>query len=340
MSGTKNFDVWHNHIYYDLALGATLDVSQPDLLIQEMPGFPASGIGVVSHLGPEAASLPAGTPVAQVIVHFMDGSSLGMVLEVGEETAVGADEARPAWQNDLPTVRWPYDAPGQDIIAELDFPPEVLSGRRLSDRRLASVQFQLMREDVSLFVRGMAVYDRASGAHATPLVTRWPWRRIHSGDVKIYRNDGVFPRIFAVSQVQMVRTQDEALALMKSEAFDPRQMAVVDVPAEIPAALHPARVEVLSREPGRVQLRYWAEGDAFLVMADAWHPGWRAMLDPEAQPRLLSLLPADLFLRGVVVPAGEHTLLLTFEPRSLKMGASLSLLALASLVGLLFWREG
>ena len=335
----KNFDVWHDDIYYDLAFGETLDATHPDLLIHDMPGFPASGVGVVSHLGRKAAGLPAGTPVAQVIVHFVDGSSLGMSVEAGKETAVGEDAARPASQKDLPAVRWPYDVAGQDVIAELDFPPEVLSGKPLADRRLESVQIELMRENVSLFVRGMAVYDRASGAHATPLVTRWPWRRIHSGDVKIYRNDGVFPRAFAVEAVKAVGSQDEALAFMQSDAFDPWRMAVVDVPAEVPAPLAPAQVEVVSHDPGRVRLRYRAEGDAFLVLADAWHPGWRATLDPERHPQPLELLPADLFLCGVAVPAGEHELLLVFAPRSLKAGAVISLLALAGLAALALWRS-
>ena len=334
----KNFDVWHNDIYYDLAFGETLDAAQPDLLITRMPRFPASGLGVVSHLGPEAGSLPPGTPVAQVTARFFDGSEVKLDLRVGIETAVGEDAARPDAQSALPAVRWPYHAPGQDVIAELDFPADSLP-ERLADRRLQSVQFQLLRGDVSLFLRGMAVYDRASAAHATPIVTRDPWRRIHSGDVKVYRNDGVFPRAFSVERIEQKGSLDEALAFMQSDAFDPRRIAVLDTAPSIPTSLSPALVDVLEHAPGRVRLRYRAEEDAFLVIADAWHPGWRAVLDPGERAQELSLVPADLFLRGVSVPAGEHILLLTFEPRSLKLGMFITLMALVGLVALMWYRR-
>ncbi len=334
----KNFDVWHHDIYYDLAFGETLDAAHPDLTIARMPVFPASGVGVISHLGPEAASLPPGEPVARVTARFFDGSEAVMFLRAGVETGVGEDAARPEAQDALPAVRWPYHEPGQDFIAELDFPADSLPAR-LSDRRLQSVRFELLRRDVNLFVRGMAVYDRASAAHATPIVTRAPWRRIHSGDVKVYRNDGVYPRAFAVAEIRRTGSLDEALAVMQAPDFAPRRTAVLDIPSQAPVAPAPAQVQLLSHEPGRIRLRYQTEGDAFLVISDAWHPGWRAVLDPSGPAQTLEILPTDLFLRGVAVPAGEHELLLAFEPRSLKLGAIVSLVALAGLLGLALLRK-
>ncbi|HEY80553.1 MAG TPA: hypothetical protein G4O05_05680 [Caldilineae bacterium] len=329
----KNFDVWHHDIYYDLAFGELLDAAHPRLTLTQMPRFPASGVGVVSHLGPEAASLPPKTPVARVIARFADGSETALVMRAGVETAVGEDDARPPAQHDLPAVRWPYHAAGQDVIAELDFPAERLPSR-LSDRRLTLVRFELLREDVSLFVRGMAVYDRASAAHATPIVARAAWRRVHSGDVKIYRNDGALPRAFAVERVIQVDSLDAARDVMQAEDFDPRRVAVIDSPAQIPVALAPAQADVLSHEPGRVRLRYRSAGDAFLILADAWHPGWQAILDPDSAAQSLDILPANLFLRGVLAPAGEHELLYIFEPRSLQLGGVISLITLAGLAAL------
>jgi uncharacterized membrane protein YfhO len=87
-------------------------------------------------------------------------------------------------------------------------------------------------------------------------------------------------------------------------------------------------------EPGRLRFRVRAEGDAFLVIADAWHPGWRAVRDPDGVAAPLPLYPADLFVRGVVVPAGEYDVELRFEPASLRWGAWISLLGLAALAWL------
>ena len=335
----KNFDVWHDDIYYDLAFGETLDASRPRLTIRNTPGFPASGVGVVSHLGPEAAALPQGEPVAAATITFYDNSTVTLPLRSGVETAVGEDASRPISQTDLPAVRWPYDAPGQDAIAKLDIPAAALPAR-LSDRRIKQIDFHLLRDDVSLFIRGMAVYDEASGSHATPIVTREPWQRIHSGDVKIYRNGAALPRVFAVEGMQIVPDLDAAVAAMQAPDFDPARVAVVEennAPlASRDAPLSSPRLQILERQPERLRVHYQADAEALLVIADAWHPGWRAILDPDAEKaRDLPLFPADIFLRGVVLPAGEHDLLMLFQPRSLGLGAIISLLTLAGLA--IFW---
>ncbi len=340
----KNFDVWHDDIYYDLAFGETLDAAHPDLSVTDMPGFPASGVGVVSHLSDDAARLPRGTSIALAIVTFYDNSTVELPLRAGMETAVGEDAARPSAQDDLPAVRWPHDAPGRDIIAELDISPDHLPAR-LSDRRIQSVDFHLLRDDVSLFIRGMAVYDRASGSHATPIVTRAPWQRIHSGDVKIYRNDAALPRAFAVARVQTVANLDEAVDAMKSPGFDPASTAILEessvvlAPRGIP--LSPPRLQISERRPERLRLHYEADGAALLIISEGWHPGWRAILDPDAaDARDLPVFPADIFLRGVALPAGEHDLLMIFQPRSLRWGMIISLLALAGLAILWILPDG
>ncbi len=331
----KNFDAWHDDIYYDLAFGAWLTAAQPDLTITDAPQFPASGVGLISHLSPQAASLPQGEPVATITTTFYDNSIVTLPIRAGIETAVGADESRPPKKNDLPAVRWPYNAPGQDIIAELDIPAKALPAS-LSQRRIKTITFHLLRNDAPLFIRGIAIYDRASGSHATPIVTRDPWRRIHSGDVKIYRNDAALPRLFTVDKIHTVANLDEAVTVMQAPDFDPAHVAVLEessavlAPQGIP--LSSPRLQILERRPERLHLHYRADGDALLIVAEGWHPGWRAVLDPDADKRReLPIFPADIFLRGVSLPAGEHDLIITFQPRSLRLGALLSLLTLAGL---------
>ncbi len=330
----KNFDAWHNNIYYDLAFGETLNATNPELTITDMPIFPASGLGVVSHVGDEAAALPHGTTIGAVTVTFENGATITLPLRVGVETVVGRDEARPSQQASLPAIRWPYHQPGQDAIVELDFPTQQLP-QALPDRRLQRVQFHLLRTDVTLFVRGLAIYDRQSGAHATPIVTRAPWQRIHSGDVKIYRNHGALPRVFAVTEVLQTSSLDDAVAAMSADDFDPRRTAVLDTLAAIPPNPAPAQVSFLFQSPERSRLRYRAESEAFLVIADAWHPGWKAILDPDTEAIPLSIIPTDLFLRGMAVPPGDHEILLAFDPASFRLGGIISALSLFGLA--LLW---
>ena len=72
---------------------------------------------------------------------------------------------------------------------------------------------------------------------------------------------------------------------------------------------------------------------ALLLLSETHYPGWQATVDGQ----LASLLRADYVLRAVPVPAGEHTVELTFRPFSFTLGAIVSgitLVVVAVAIGL------
>ena len=52
----------------------------------------------------------------------------------------------------------------------------------------------------------------------------------------------------------------------------------------------------------QVVLRTSSPSDGFLVLSDAYYPGWRATVDGAETP----VYATNYLLRGVYVPAGEH----------------------------------
>jgi len=68
----------------------------------------------------------------------------------------------------------------------------------------------------------------------------------------------------------------------------------------------------------------------FLVTSDAYYPGWRASIDG----RDAWLYRADYAIRGVMVPAGEHTVRFEYRPRSFYLGAAISLISILLLIAL------
>ncbi len=122
---------------------------------------------------------------------------------------------------------------------------------------------------------------------------------------------------------------------MTADDFDPRRTAVLDTLATVPPNPAPARVSFLFQSPERSRLRYHADSEAFLVIADAWHPGWKAILDPDTEAIPLPIMPTDLFLRGLAVPPGDHEILLVFDPASFRLGGIISALSLFGLA--LLW---
>lgn len=96
---------------------------------------------------------------------------------------------------------------------------------------------------------------------------------------------------------------------------------------------------ILVYEPERVVVEVWAEEPAFLVLSDAFYPGWEAAVD--GQPA--AILRANILLRAVEVPAGGHTVEFTYRCRPLETGMRLSVAGLfalaASALALAWWRR-
>jgi hypothetical protein len=65
------------------------------------------------------------------------------------------------------------------------------------------------------------------------------------------------------------------------------------------------------------------EAPSLLVLADLFYPGWTADLD--GQPT--TIVRASLLGRGVVIPAGDHLVTFRYRPRSVVVGATISLVS-------------
>ena len=90
----------------------------------------------------------------------------------------------------------------------------------------------------------------------------------------------------------------------------------------------PGRVTWIESTPERLMLRVETTQPAVLVVRDTYFPGWQAMVDG----RPVALWRADLLFRAMPVPAGEHTVTLSYHSRAFVRGALLSGLALAALL--------
>jgi hypothetical protein len=86
--------------------------------------------------------------------------------------------------------------------------------------------------------------------------------------------------------------------------------------------------EIVGYEPERVEIATDSPRDGFLVFSDTYRPGWSALVDGVKAP----ILRAHAAFRAVRVPAGKHRVLFLYRPASLRLGAAVSLLALAVLV--------
>jgi uncharacterized membrane protein YfhO len=67
----------------------------------------------------------------------------------------------------------------------------------------------------------------------------------------------------------------------------------------------------------------------FVVLTDAFFPGWTADVDGVAAP----IVRGDCFFRAVRVAAGSHVVTFQYSPPSFRFGAIISLVAFGFAVG-------
>jgi uncharacterized membrane protein YfhO len=87
-----------------------------------------------------------------------------------------------------------------------------------------------------------------------------------------------------------------------------------------PGASGSASIETYA--PNEVAVHASAPAGGWLVLADAWHPGWRATVDGVERP----VLRADGALRAVRLAPGEHAVVFRFWPPGLSLGLVLGAL--------------
>ena len=184
------------------------------------------------------------------------------------------------------------------------------------------------------------VLDRA---RVTALLARRPLD--HPRLELVYERDGfhVYHRRGSLAPVRVVpegrATEDgaEALASLASGALDPLRVTLL-APGSAPgngsaggAGWRPGRIAAVLREGNRLEVRVEDTSGGWLVMQDAWYPGWKATVNGEDA----ELVRADHAFRAVRIPAGDSVTVRTvFEPWSHRLGLLATVLGLLGAVAL------
>ena len=84
------------------------------------------------------------------------------------------------------------------------------------------------------------------------------------------------------------------------------------------------RARIRSYEPSRVVVAARMGCAGVLILGDTHFPGWLVSVDGKPA----QLLAAYGVARGVVVPAGEHEIAFEYRPRSVQLGAAMTLAGL------------
>ena len=302
--------------------------------------------------------VPDHTPVAQIELHADGGKSFSFELRAGDHTSEWAfdraDIRRQIKHNRAPVATsYPVDDPqgkyeAHTYIAAFHLPAKtvITSGsitvaaiKNAPDLSLSVVRVTLANGDQAFPLRREWISEETSNSASTQIVaSSLRWKRIAElKDIVVFENGRALPRAWLASEARVL-PESEILNVIHSGRFsdgkvwDPRDTALLEGPigfAASSADQNPA-VQVTAYEPNRVTVRTKASQPSILILSENHFPGWRAYVDG----RFVTTLRVDYNLRGVSLSAGEHTVEFVYRPKSVLLGAAVSLL---TLVGLIVW---
>lgn len=164
------------------------------------------------------------------------------------------------------------------------------------------------------------------------VVPEWLGDPRHIGGLRRYDYVPRLPPALVVPATRRRAERDVLAALRTDSTFDPRTTALVERRCDrcpgAEGARSGGRATPTRWSAGAIDIRLAADAASFVVVSEAWFPGWSAEVDGVPA----DVLRANGVLLGVPVPAGARELELRYRPPGLGAGAAVSALALLALL--------
>ena len=149
----------------------------------------------------------------------------------------------------------------------------------------------------------------------------------------IYENLQVFPRAFMVYNSEVMPNRKAMLDKMISKQIDFSRKVLLDEAIRpevttVSGAIKKFTVRQVKYSTDQAVLEVNTENPGILVMSDLYTPDWSASIDGSE----VKLYRANYAYRAVTVPAGQHTVIFRYSPRSYKIGVIMTLCGMTALL--------
>ena len=157
------------------------------------------------------------------------------------------------------------------------------------------------------------------------------------GALALFEFTGALPRAQFFTSWIVGTNDDVALKTLADDAHDPLTTVIVSKALdEKPATNNVAtagKAEIVNYSPRRIELKVDAPTAGVLLLNDRYDKDWQVTANGQAK----EILRANFIMRGVQLPAGQHTVIFEFKPPLTGLKFGLAAIAAAAVLGALMF---
>jgi hypothetical protein len=206
-------------------------------------------------------------------------------------------------------------------LAGLIYPMPMASGLPWNPFDLQSVSDYTRALD-----RDSSAYDFLSARflivpRGMELSGKWQPRALADSTLAVYENTRAIPRAQIVFDSIIEPDRARALAMLQRGEIDLRRTVLLETGNALSNLSDASPAPIAASAPNHLVIHVQNSRAGYLVLSDAFYPGWRAWVDGVATP----VVRANYAFRAIFVPAGARDIRFEFESRAWQIGLAISL---------------
>lgn len=304
----------------------------------------ADSVEIESSLA-QSADLKNGAVVADVVLTDETGKEYRVQMLAGRDTAEWAYDRSDV----LKTIQHARPEVASSFPARSAIPIQEHTGHTFRTRiNFSNTPAPIVKLSVEpkidsglLHIASVALANGDAVIDLAPLLGRGRHALVYrSEDVAVFENPDASPRAFVTHNVKQV-SDAEAFAQLHSPLPN-AEIYIADGPefdSDMGEGLD-EHADIILYEPERVVIDTKLSADGYLVLTDAWDPGWTVLVDD----RPATMTRADVIFRAVLLSEGSHRVEFLYRPRAFYLGLILSGMGIAvlgiAMLGVVLFRLG
>ena len=151
-------------------------------------------------------------------------------------------------------------------------------------------------------------------------------------------NPCAYGNAWTVNDIRWTDTPDEEFEALGSTDLQHTAVIHKDFQQQLsdfkPSSLNTGEITLTEYRPNQLTYNFKADKDQLTVFSEIWTSnGWKLWIDGQEHP----LLRANYLLRAALIPAGQHEIVMRYEPSIWKTGKVIALISsLLILIGFIF----